>query len=147
MTTTIPIVFGTGGDPIQQGLVTSLNRPGGNVTGVYFFLAAIESKRGTAARVGSKSRNDRGGGKSHLSECRGELKEVAEAAQTLGLKVFLVRASTDAEIDAAFAAMAEAKTGARWSAPTRSSSVAATDRRARRPARHSGNLRSAQICA
>ena len=44
-TTTIPIVFGVGGDPVQEGLVTSLNRPGGNVTGVNFFTVEVVAKR------------------------------------------------------------------------------------------------------
>src|ERR1700726_4835710 len=44
-TTTIPIVFSSGGDPIQDGLVASLNRPGGNVTGVNVFAGVIEAKR------------------------------------------------------------------------------------------------------
>ena len=44
-TTTIPIVFTTGSDPVQHGLVTSLNRPGGNITGVDLFVTTMESKR------------------------------------------------------------------------------------------------------
>jgi putative ABC transport system substrate-binding protein len=44
-TTTVPIVFGTGSDPVRDGLVVSLNRPGGNVTGVIFFAAVLGAKR------------------------------------------------------------------------------------------------------
>src|SRR5262249_13913308 len=44
-TTTIPIVFASGADPVQKGLVASLNRPGGNVTGVFVFTSAVEGKR------------------------------------------------------------------------------------------------------
>ena len=43
--TTVPIVFATGSDPVKDGLVTNLNRPGGNVTGVNFFAAAVGAKR------------------------------------------------------------------------------------------------------
>ena len=44
-TTTVPIVFAGGGDPVREGLVTSLNRPGGNVTGVHFFFSELGAKR------------------------------------------------------------------------------------------------------
>ena len=44
-TTTVPIIFATGGDPVRDGLVASLNRPGGNVTGVSFLNSLVGSKR------------------------------------------------------------------------------------------------------
>ena len=102
-TTTIPIVFSTGGDPVKSGLVASLNRPGGNLTGVNIFTAELGAKRiGLLNDVLPKS--------SHLailinpnflpSVSNGKDGEMA--ARTLGKQVTLLKASNDAEIDSFF---------------------------------------------
>ena len=70
-TTDIPIVFTTGTDPVKDGLVASLNRPDGNITGVHMFVSQMEGKRfGTIARVGSDGRVDRCAPEPHPSPCR-----------------------------------------------------------------------------
>jgi putative tryptophan/tyrosine transport system substrate-binding protein len=107
-TKTIPIVFSAGGDPIKRGLVESLNRPGGNITGVYFFTAEMEGKRvgllhelvPTAATVAALVNPT-------YPDFATQLEEVDEAARSLGLQVRILRASTEREIDMAFAAIAQ----------------------------------------
>ena len=107
-TTTTPIVFGVGGDPVQLGLVTSLARPGGNVTGINFFSTEVVAKRlrllhdmvPNAVRV-SVLVNP-----ANASAAESSLREVQEAAPTLGLQIQILNASTIGEIDAAFATLA-----------------------------------------
>ena len=86
-TTTIPIVFTTGGDPVQEGFVASLNRPGGNVTGVSFFGTMIVAKAlgllhelVPSAAVIAALANPR------LPESARMISDVQEAARTLGLQ-------------------------------------------------------------
>ena len=110
-TTTIPIVFGVGDDPVKLGLVSSLARPGGNVTGINFFDHEITSKRlallrefiPTSARIAALV-NPR-----NTKAAEAELKAVREVASTLGLQIVVFNASTANEIDAAFAAIAREK--------------------------------------
>ena len=103
-TATIPIVFGVGGDPVQLGLVASLARPGGNATGINFFNTEVVAKRlrllhdlvPNAVRV-AVLLNPR-----NASTAKSNLRELQEAAPTLGLQIQILNASTTGEIDAAF---------------------------------------------
>jgi putative tryptophan/tyrosine transport system substrate-binding protein len=103
-TTTIPIVFTSGGDPIELGFVPSLNEPSGNVTGVSFLVNELAAKRlellhelvPVATSVGFLANPTR-------PSFESEVKDAQQGAQALGLKLVVYNASTDAEIDAAFA--------------------------------------------
>jgi putative tryptophan/tyrosine transport system substrate-binding protein len=103
-TTTIPIVFSTGADPVQLGFVASLNRPGGNVTGVAFLVNTIGAKRlellrelvPTATLIGFLVDPT-----NPASET--ETKDMQTAADELGRKLLVMKASTANELDAAFA--------------------------------------------
>jgi ABC-type uncharacterized transport system substrate-binding protein len=107
-TTTIPIVFGIGGDPVQLGLVASLARPGGNATGINFFNTEVVAKRlqllhdlvPNAVRVAVLVNP------ANASTAESNLREIQEAAPTLGLQIQILNASTIGEIDAAFATLA-----------------------------------------
>ena len=112
-TATIPIVFVSGGDPVQMGLVGSLNRPGGNATGVYMLTAALEPKRielirelvPNAAVIGAIV-------DPNSPDTKLQMEELPAAASALGRQVKIFNAGSDSEIDAAFAAVAEQKIGA-----------------------------------
>jgi ABC-type uncharacterized transport system substrate-binding protein len=113
-TTTIPIVFGVGDDPVKLGLVSSLARPGGNVTGINFFHHEIISKRLALLRefIPASARiavlvNPR-----NARAAETELKGVRDVAPTLGVEIMVFNASTADEIDAAFAAIAREKVDA-----------------------------------
>ena len=107
-TATIPIVFGIGDDPVKLGLVASLARPGGNATGINFFVQEVVAKRlrllhelvPKAVRVAVLV-NPR-----NASAAKSTLRGVQEAAPTIGLQTQILNASTIGEIDAAFATLA-----------------------------------------
>jgi putative ABC transport system substrate-binding protein len=107
-TTTIPIVFAFGEDPVKHGLVASLARPGGNATGINFFNAEVVAKRlgllhelvPKAVRVAVLVNPTNAAGAETTS------RDVQEAARAIGLQVQILNASTSREIDAAFAAVA-----------------------------------------
>jgi ABC-type uncharacterized transport system substrate-binding protein len=111
-TKTIPIVFTTGGDPVQEGYVTSLNRPGGNVTGVSWFAGLLAGKAlgllhelVPNAAVVALLVNPK------LPESARTPSDAQEAARALGRQLLVLDASTASEIDAAFATMPERRAG------------------------------------
>jgi putative ABC transport system substrate-binding protein len=112
-TATIPIVFNTGIDPVRLGLVASLNRPGGNVTGVNFLNAATEAKRlgllhdlVPQATLIAMLRN------ATRPDAADQVRDVQEAARALGKKILVLDASTASEIDTAFATLARQRADA-----------------------------------
>jgi putative ABC transport system substrate-binding protein len=104
-TTTIPIVFAVNEDPVRLGLVTSLARPDGNLTGINFFTAELAAKRleilrelvPTAKRVALLINP------TNATTAETTLRDLEPAARAMGLQVQVARASTSREIDAAFA--------------------------------------------
>ena len=112
-TTTIPIVFAFGADPVQAGLVSSLNHPGGNITGASFFAVEISGKalgllhelvpsdKMIALMVNPKN-----------VESRSWLKSAQAAARILNRQLLVLEVSTPSEIDAAFASIRQRHAGA-----------------------------------
>jgi putative ABC transport system substrate-binding protein len=112
-TTTIPIVFNVGGDPVKIGLVASLSRPGGNATGVNQFLDELAGKRlgllhdlAPAASVVALLLNPAG------PNAESNLRETEVAARRIGLDILRLNASNESEIDAAFAAIPQTRAAA-----------------------------------
>jgi len=112
-TTTIPIVCTLGGDPVETGLVASLNRPGGNLTGTTIMAVEMGPKRLDLARqlvpnttaiamlINSK-----------FPTAAAEAREVQDAARLAGIQINLLTASTESEIDTAFTTIVQQKSGA-----------------------------------
>jgi putative ABC transport system substrate-binding protein len=112
-TSTIPVVFTTGNDPVETGLVASLAHPGGNATGVSFVTAELAAKRLELlhqlvpnATVIAMMMNP------STANPDVRLRSVQEAARSLGLELPVVRARTEGEIGAAFADLVKARAGA-----------------------------------
>lgn len=112
-TSTIPVVFTTGGDPVQQGYVASLNRPGGNVTGVSWFGTLLGGKAlgllhefVPSATVIALLANPK------LPESARMVREAQEAADALGRQLIVLSASDAGEIDTVFATLRQRRAGA-----------------------------------
>jgi ABC-type uncharacterized transport system substrate-binding protein len=123
-TSTIPIVFTIGDDPVKLGLVASYNRPGGNLTGINIFTTTLEAKRlgllhelvPQAAAIGVLLN-------ANFPAAERQSRDVQEAARAIGLQIHVLRANIDREIEAAFETVALQRS--RW-LPLRSSPRVAT---------------------
>jgi len=112
-TSTIPIVFNLGADPIELGLVTNLSRPGGNITGIAMMALEIETKQlqllhelaPTSTSIAILLNPSSG-------QAQTQEREAQEAARVLGLQVLVLKASTEREIEQAFAALVRERAGA-----------------------------------
>jgi ABC-type uncharacterized transport system substrate-binding protein len=112
-TSTIPIISVIGGDPVENGLVASLSRPGGNLTGVSFLTSELLPKRlellselVPQARVIALLVNPNNPNTERV------MREVQEAARMTGVQLSVLKAGTESEIDAAFASLDQLKAGA-----------------------------------
>jgi putative ABC transport system substrate-binding protein len=112
-TTTIPIVFNVGRDPVALGLVASLSRPGGNATGVNIFTTELAEKRlGLLHDLVPAVSSIAVLVNPNFPPAQANAREAETAARAVGKQVAVVKAGTDGEIDAAFAAMAQMSAGA-----------------------------------
>src|SRR5262245_36669832 len=117
-TSTIPIIFMTGTDPVKLRLVASLNRPGGNVTGATFFTTGLEPKMlellhelvPNAAVIAVLVNPN-------FPPFETQLKELSTAAHAIGVQIVILRATTESGIDAAFVALSDQRIGALLVAP------------------------------
>ena len=112
-TATIPIVFVSGSDPVKVGLVASLNRPGGNITGVHMLILGLGAKRLGLLHELMPAANPVGIlVNPNFADAQTQLRDVEEAAQSLGLKLVVQKAGTEFEFETAFADLARQKAGA-----------------------------------
>jgi putative ABC transport system substrate-binding protein len=112
-TTTIPIVFTTGADPVGLGLVASLNRPGSNITGAYMFTSGLEAKRlGLLHEMVPKVTTIAVLINPNYLDAENQLRDVQEAAVRLGVQLVVVRANAENDFDAAFSTVVQQRSGA-----------------------------------
>jgi putative tryptophan/tyrosine transport system substrate-binding protein len=112
-TTTIPIVFSVGDDPIKSGIVDSLHRPGGNLTGVYQFASGLEAKRlnllhdlvPQVTTIAAMVHPSNPGAET-------QVRDLEEAASRLGVQLVILTANTESEFATAFATLVQRQAGA-----------------------------------
>jgi putative ABC transport system substrate-binding protein len=112
-TQSIPIVFVSGSDPVKVGLVASLNRPGGNITGIHMLLLGLGAKRLGLLHELMPAANPIGVVVNpNFADAQTQLRDVEAAAESLGLRLFVLKAGTEHEIDTAFANLVREKIAA-----------------------------------
>jgi len=118
-TTTIPIVFNVGDDPVRRGLVASLARPGGNLTGTNFFGAELGAKRLELLRelVPSVTHVAVLVNPADVANTETTLRDVEAAAHAMGLQIQVLNASTTRELDSAFATVVRERPDALFVGP------------------------------
>jgi putative tryptophan/tyrosine transport system substrate-binding protein len=110
---TVPVVFANGSDPVRFGLVESLNRPGGNMTGVSFFSATLETKRlGLLSQLVPAARSFGVLINPTNANAETQLKDVEEGGRVLGRPIAIMKALDENEIEAAFETLVQRQTSA-----------------------------------
>ena len=111
-TTTIPIVFICDDDPVKIGLVASLNRPGGNVTGIHQLSSGLEAKRlGLLHELAPDATTVAVLVNPNYPDAESQLREVQEAARTLGVQVLVLKASSEGDFDTVFGTLIQRRAG------------------------------------
>lgn len=109
-TTTIPIVFTSGDDPVQVGLVSSINRPGGNLTGVHVFFVELETKKlGLLREIVPQGKVIAALVNSGRATAKSQMAELEVASKKFGQRIEFVHAESERELEAAFSAMMQFK--------------------------------------
>jgi putative ABC transport system substrate-binding protein len=125
-TATIPIAFTTAVDPVATGLVASLNRPGGNMTGVMFLGAQLAAKGlGLLRELVPNAKTAAVLVNPDNPNAEVQVEQVQEAARALGLQVLVLKARSEVEFDAVFVSLAQQHATHLWSPPIHASSAIA----------------------
>jgi putative ABC transport system substrate-binding protein len=112
-TSTIPVVFVCDDDPVKVGLVTSISRPGGNVTGIHQLTTGLEAKRlGLLHELAPNVTSMAVLVNPDYPDAGIQIKEVEEAARTLGLRLHILKARIESDFDTAFATIVQQRAGA-----------------------------------
>jgi putative ABC transport system substrate-binding protein len=112
-TATVPIIFVIGGDPVKAGLAASLNRPGGNATGISFVTAELGGKR--VSLISELAPNAKAIAllvNPNMSETDAHIKSARMGADTLGRRLLVLRASTPADLEPSFKSIVKESAGA-----------------------------------